>query len=258
MTDLRDDDWNQMLGSILGLKFCTHLNSTDILNRKQVEDSPPLLNHEDGSVTNTSQKAKETVTLSLLVPLVRIGGEPNHNSISATLHGYQLGLKGSSGKEMLNITLFLSLQTQLSKTESVSALDLDLPTPAEANPKSLVSCLRITAPAHLLPQTPTPPACLADNLEAVPPVKAIATDSYKQTSQYEPPCLSLRFTPDHNLTVNLTQEEKALARYHLMLVSVALLAVCCMMCLIGSLTCSRSWRHMENNLHSQKENLLRP
>ncbi|XP_017554893.1 transmembrane protein 248 isoform X1 [Pygocentrus nattereri] len=247
-------DWNQMLGSLASLKFCTHLNSTEILSGEQDEDSPRLLDHGDGSITNTSQKTKGVVHVSLLVPLVLIGDEPNPNSISATLLGSQLGLKGAAGKELLNVSLVLHQQTPFSKTESNTAPDLKLPTNAETQPRSSLFCVRITAPAHLLPQTPKPPVCPAnDNLE-MSTVRALARESYKQSS-HDAPCLSLEYTPDPKLTVLLTQEEKVLARYHLMLVSMVLLAICIIMCLTGTLVCSRSQWHRAND-HFKKKTLL--
>lgn len=52
----------------------------------------------------------------------------------------------------------------------------------------------------------------------------------------------------YHLTVSHSyQEEKALARYHLLLVSIVLLALCIMMCLFGTLTCSRSRRQLTND-----------
>lgn len=45
----------------------------------------------------------------------------------------------------------------------------------------------------------------------------------------------------------LYQDEKALARYHLLLVSIVLLALCIMMCLFGTLTCSKSRRHLASD-----------
>ncbi|XP_072528130.1 insulin-like growth factor-binding protein 3 receptor [Salminus brasiliensis] len=244
-------DWNQILGSLASLKFCTHVNSTELLRGKQEEESRLLVDHGEGSITNVSQDAREVVHVALLVPLVRSGDEPSHASISATLLGSQLGLYGDAGKELFNISLFL--QTQLSSTESNSS-----PTNAETKPESSTSCLRIAAPAHLLPPKPEPPVCPgSDNLEKdMPPVRTLAAESYGQSAPNAPPCLSLKFTPDPKLTVLLTKEEKALARYHLMLVSIVLLAVCSMMCLTGTLTCSRSRRHLANDLHCQKVTLL--
>ncbi|XP_076863246.1 transmembrane protein 248 isoform X2 [Brachyhypopomus gauderio] len=251
-------DWNQMLTSLASLTFCAQLNSTELLNARQEIDSPPLLDHADVANTNTSQKTMGVTRVSLLVPLVLLRDVRRQTSISATIFGSQLGLRGAAGKESLNISLFLHLQTQISHTESNSALVQTIPSNDDGKPGSSVSCLSITAPARFLPQTPSPPGCfVSDNLEKImPPVRTFAIESYKQSSHNTSPCLSLEYTPDPKLTVLLTQEEKDLARYNLMLVSFVLLALCGLMSTTGTLTCTRSHCHRASNLHFQKETLL--
>lgn len=86
-------DWNQMLGSLADLKFCTQLNDTDLLNKKPDINSPPLLVHADELIPNTQQKS-EIISLFLLVPVMHVGDDLDHSSITATLLGSQLGLKG--------------------------------------------------------------------------------------------------------------------------------------------------------------------
>ncbi|KAF4081465.1 hypothetical protein AMELA_G00161520 [Ameiurus melas] len=244
-------DWNQMLGSLADLKFCTQLNNTDLLNETPDMNSPRLLDHADELINNIQQKS-EIKSMFLLVPLMRVGDDFEHNSISATLLGSQLGLEGSAGKQSLNISLFLDVQTRVSPTDSEL---IRKPSNMQTKPQSYNSCLKITAPLNILPQTPTPPECSSNkNPENnISPISALAIESYKKISKARA-CLSLDFTPDPKLTVLLTQDEKALARYHLLLVSIVLLALCIMMCLFGTLTCSKSRRHLAND--PQKETLL--
>ncbi|XP_058264878.1 transmembrane protein 248 [Hemibagrus wyckioides] len=244
-------DWNQMLGSLANLKFCTQLNDSDVLNEKPDMNSPPLLTHADELINSTQHKS-EVISKLLLVPLMNVGDSLDHDSISATLLGSQLGLKGSAGKQTLNITLFLDIQTPISATDSAL---LQKPSNMQTKPQAYNSCLKITAPSHILPQTPSPPQCpFNKNQEnGISPVRALAVQSVKKSSN-TPSCLNLEFTPDPKLTVLLTQDEKILARYHLLLVSIALLALCLMMCLLGTLTCSRSGRHLSDD--PQKETLL--
>ncbi|XP_017341021.1 transmembrane protein 248 [Ictalurus punctatus] len=244
-------DWNQMLGSLADLKFCTQLNDTDLLNEKPDTNSPRLLDHADELINNIQQKS-EIKSMFLLVPLMHVGDDFEHSSISATLLGSQLGLEGSAGKQSLNISLFLDVQTRVSPADSEL---IQKPSNMQTKPQSYDSCLKITAPHNILPQTPTPPECPSNkNLENnISPVRAIAIESYKKISKAQA-CLSLDFTPDSKLTVLLTQDEKALARYHLLLVSIVLLALCIMMCLFGTLTCSKSRRHLASD--PQKETLL--
>ncbi|XP_026856795.1 transmembrane protein 248 isoform X2 [Electrophorus electricus] len=251
-------DWNQMLTSFASLMFCTQLNNTELLNGKQEINSPPLLDHADVEITNTSSKNMGVTNVALLVPLVHIRDIGKQSTISATLLGSQLGLRGAAGKELLNISLFLHLQTQISNADSNSDLVQTLSNNVDTKPGASMSCLRITAPAHVLPQTPSPPECsLHDHLEKImPPVRAFAIESYKQSSHNAAPCLSLEYTPDPKLTVLLTQEEKALARLHLMLASIMLLALCALMCTTGTLTCTRSCCLLASNLQIQKDTLL--
>lgn len=86
-------DWNQMLGSLANLKFCTQLSDTDLLNEQSDINSPPLLTHADELNSSTQQKS-EVISKLLLVPIMHTGHHLDHNSISATLLGSQLGLKG--------------------------------------------------------------------------------------------------------------------------------------------------------------------
>ncbi|XP_060770657.1 transmembrane protein 248 isoform X2 [Neoarius graeffei] len=244
-------DWNRMLVSLADWKFCTHLNDTDLLNFKPDMISPPLLDHADVLIKNTQQKSEDVITMFLLVPLIHVGDDLDHKNIRATLLGSQLDMKGSAGKQSLNISLFLDLQTCMSGTDSES---IQKPSNKQSKPPSSSSCLKITAPRYVLPHTPPPPQCPCNKkLENdMSPVRAHAVESY--TSSNSLPCLSLKFTPDPKLTVLLTQDEKALARYHLLLVSIVLLILCIMMCLFGTLTCSKSRRHLVND--PQKETLL--
>ncbi|XP_062858880.1 transmembrane protein 248 [Trichomycterus rosablanca] len=248
-------DWNQMLKSFSSLKFCTQFNDTELLNGKQDIISPPLLDHGHEFITNTSQKTTEVISVFMLAPLLCVGDYPTYNSISSTLLGSQLGLKGAAGKQTLNISLFLDQQTQKTSTDSESAQKM--PTDAKTKHQSMISCLKITAPRYILPQTPSPPECPAyEKLEKdASSARAVAIESNKPSSK-NAPCLSLEFTSDPKLTVLLTQEEKGLARHHLILVSIVLLTLCILICLSGSLTSTRSHYHPAIDL--QKETLLGP
>lgn len=82
-----------MLASLAKLKFCTQLNDSDLLNEKPDINSPPLLTHADELINSTQQK-REVISKLLLVPLMHVGDHLDHSSISATLLGSQLGLRG--------------------------------------------------------------------------------------------------------------------------------------------------------------------
>ncbi|XP_073688306.1 transmembrane protein 248-like [Garra rufa] len=225
-------DWNEVLGSIAGFKFCTHLNDTDA---PPEEDSPRMVEHSDRTNISTS-----SAHVSLLVPLAFIGDVPDNTVISATMLGSQLGMKGAAAKASVNISLLLHADVT------------DNRTPAGTQTSQSLTCLHFTALTHVLPQTPSPPECpVAENEgKSASPVRAVAVESYKHNS---PHCFSLEFTPDPHLTVLLTKDEKALCRYHLLLVSVVLLVICVLMSLCGTFS-SRSRLYQGTDL--QKDSLL--
>ncbi|KAG1957618.1 transmembrane protein [Pimephales promelas] len=222
-------DWNGVLGAIAGFQFCTHVNDTDAPLQ---EDSPRMVEHADTTNISTS-----TSHVSLLVPLVFTGDVPDETVISATMLGSQLGIKGAAAKASVNISLLLRT---------------DVPNNQTAGPRS---CLHFTALTHVLPHTPSPPECpVAEDVDknASPVRRTVAVESNKRNS---PHCFGLEFKSDPHLTVLLTKDEKALCRYHLLLVSVALLVVCILMSLCGSCS-SRSRSYQRSDL--QKESLLSP
>lgn len=235
--DIKDPDisvdWNRVLGSIAGFKFCTHLNDTDA---PLEEDSPRMVEHSDRTNISTS-----SAHVSLLVPLVFIGDVPDNTAISATMLGSQMGMKGAAAKASVNISLLLHTDITHSQT------------PAGTQSSRPLTCLHFTALTHVLPQTPSPPECpVTDNEDKIAsPVRAVAVEAYKHNS---PHCFSLEFTPDPHLTVLLTKDEKALCRYHLLLVSVALLVICVLMSLCGAFSSHSPRSYQGNDL--QKESLL--
>lgn len=228
-------DWNRVLGSVASFKFCTHLNDSDL---PLEEDSPPMVEHKDQ--TNISTR---TTHVSLLVPLVFTGDVPDEAGISVTVMGSQLGMKGAAAKELVNISLVLHTDVPNNQTHGG--------TPSART----LTCVHFTALTHVLPQAPTPPECPAveDGEKSPSPVRAVAVQSYKHN---HPQCFSLEYTPDPRLTVLLTKDEKALCRFHLLLVSAALLIICILMSLCGTFS-SRSPRLYQGN-DLQKESLLSP
>ncbi|KAI7812302.1 insulin-like growth factor-binding protein 3 receptor, partial [Triplophysa rosa] len=230
--DIKNPDislgWNQVLGSIAGFQFCTHLNDTDA---HLEEDSPRMVEHAHRITTNVSMS---TSHVSVLVPLVLMGNVPADSVVSATMLGSQLGVKGAPAKTSVNVSFHLHPDVPNNQTLGGT----------HTGP-SLI-CLQLTALTHVLPQTPSPPECsLTKNVdETTSLVRAVAIETYEHDS---PHCFSLGFTADPHLTVLLTQEEKAICRYHLLLVSVSLLVICVLMTLCG--TCSsKSHSYQANDL----------
>lgn len=224
-------DWNQVLGSIAGFSFCTHLNDTDA---HLEEDSPRMVEHADTITTNVSMN---TSHVSLLVPLVITGEIRSDSVISTTMLGSQLGMKGDAANTTVNITLHLHSGVSNNQT----------------GPQ--LTCLQLTALTHVLPQTLSPPECsLVENVDnSTSPVRAVAIETYKHDS---PHCFNMKFAEDPSLTFMLTQEEKAVCRYHLLLVSISLLVICILMSFCGTFSSSKSRSYQANDL--QKDTLLSP
>ncbi|KAJ8285603.1 hypothetical protein GJAV_G00028740 [Gymnothorax javanicus] len=240
-------DWNQILASIAGLKFCMLSNETDA----------PSLPMED--VTASPQYAKQKTTvgmslnfstassnLSLLVPLTLAvssqGQSPAY--LHAKLQGWELGLKGSTGKESLNLTLLFYSQPKADPTTNGTSVETG----------STFTCLRVTAPTYILPQTKRPPECPVIN-ERNSPMNAITTTWKKQKFLDPSECYSLKFTSDPSLTVMLSQEERALAGYHLIITSASLLFVCGVLCIHSCLPSPKS-QGCQDNGRDLKEPLI--
>ncbi|KAG7481081.1 hypothetical protein MATL_G00063000 [Megalops atlanticus] len=246
-------DWNQILASLASLKFCVFSNETDAeavsLDQEHVVASPPLVEHEtDGIPSNSSDVLLASTHLSLLVPLALT--ESSQGRSPASLHtmllGSELGLKGPAGKETLNLTLLFYSQPELTNSGSGGEI-----TPT-------ITCLRVTAPTYVLPQTPHPPACPVSEEQDSDhsPLRAVISEQRNPSPQHALECFSMDFTPNPSLTVMLSQEERDLAGHHLMLVSACLLSLCGVLCFFWSLSCSKSRRYHGNGLDLQKEPLI--
>ncbi|XP_051546042.1 transmembrane protein 248-like isoform X2 [Myxocyprinus asiaticus] len=243
-------DWNQVLGSVAGFKFCTNLNDTAQLE----EDSPRMVEHADRTAANVSMS---TTHVSFQVPLVLLGDVPAESIICATMLGSQLGMKGAAAKTSVNISLLLQTDVLNSNSKGVSGPNtLNTQTPARTQTRPMLTCLQITALTYVLPQTQLPPECsVAENVDmSTSPVRTVAVESFKHNS---PHCFSLQFTPDPHLTVMLTPDEKSMCSYHLLLVSITLLVLCVLMGLCGTFSSSKSPRSYHGN-DLLKESLLSP
>ncbi|MBN3310978.1 TM248 protein, partial [Amia calva] len=246
-------DWNKVLSSLASLHFCLPENGTDgqtePLDLGQTHGASPLVEHEtvDGRTANSSH-GTSSVRVSFLVQLAWDPQSLNQDrlSLQTTLWGRQLGFKGSAAKEALNLTLIIPAQSQLSSNGSGD------------QPAHIATCLTITGPTHVLPDTPHPPRCPieADSISEPPFLSAVLLAPTHNKPQHALECYSTVFTSDPSLTVMLLPEERALARHHLLLVSVCLLTLCGVLCFAGSLSSLKSRRHQNNGLDLQKEPLI--
>lgn len=216
-------DWNQFLESISNLLFCVPGNGS-----AEVELNPFPKKKSDS----------QSDSQFLLVPLVFSGGVRGETPrfLSTSLLGSQVGLKGAAEKEVFNMSLIFYSQKQTTD-------------------RGPVTCLKLWAPAVMLPKTPRPPDC--------PVRQGVASDHFNTraflSSKNVPPsfhCHKLEFTPDDSLTAYLSKEEKTLVGKHLLFVSATLLVICGLLCFGASLPCSRSRRYHGNELNLHKEPLL--
>ncbi|KAF7661976.1 hypothetical protein LDENG_00248950 [Lucifuga dentata] len=217
-------DWNQLLSSLSLFQLCIKANmSTDEL--VSPVPSPPMeQGNNTGPSLNPTKSLPSITHLHLKVPLAvttstseSLKGFGLHTTLAAS----QLGL---GGNESVNVTLHF-----LSENDTCT-------------------CLAISAPSHLLPQTLLPPDCPASEKIISP----IHVEVSKQQPSVLHTCYSLHAKHDPALTVMLTQEERHVAVRHLLEVSVCLLGVCLMLCLTANLTPSL-YRTHGSGLNLQSE-----
>ncbi|KAG9354469.1 hypothetical protein JZ751_001179 [Albula glossodonta] len=219
------------------------------MNAKHEAAAPSLVEHEtvDGIPSNTSNASFAFTHLSMLVPLALTDSSQGRSLVrlQTTLWGSELGLKGSAGNKSLNLTLLFYSQPGQTNSGSVQT-------------GSRITCLRVTAPSHILPQIPHPPVCpvIEDQDNDHSPLKIITSAQRNSNPKNALECYYMQFTPDHNLTVMLSQEEKDLAGQHLIMVSACLLSLCGVLCCFASLSCLKSRRYHGNGLDLQKDPLI--
>ncbi|KAL4646499.1 transmembrane protein 248-like isoform X2 [Arapaima gigas] len=232
-------DWNKILGALADLQLCVLHNETDReasgVTVQRVVSAPLLGEHE-----LADRVPANWTYLSLLVPLMLTGGTQGHNpaSFRTMLTGSHLGLKGPAGEEVLNVTIRF-----LTEHEGNSSLP------------GATTCLSLTAPAHILPQTCLPPVCPVseEQYSGQSTLSVVASKSYKMDPQE---CFHMEFSPDPRFTVMLSQVDRELAMHHLMIFSGSLLTLFVVLCFIGTLSCTKSRRYHGNGLDLQKDPLL--
>ncbi|XP_076006971.1 transmembrane protein 248 [Genypterus blacodes] len=219
-------DWNQLLSSLSRFHLCQKANmSTDEL----LSPVPAALMEEEmdtGSSLHSTKSLLLDSHLLLKVPLTVTTSSSRDSLKSFGLHttliSSQLGLGGND-----SVTMTLHFLTG----------------------NVTYTCLTISAPTHLLPQSIQPPECPASD-ENISPVHVEVSE---QQSSGSHACYSLHAQHDPTLTVMLTQEEQYVAVRHLLEVSVCLLGVCLMLFVTISLTPSLMRRPHDEGLTLQSE-----
>ncbi|XP_047447497.1 transmembrane protein 248 [Mugil cephalus] len=220
-------DWNLLLSSLSQFQLCVKENATS----SELVSSVPLTLIEQGNDRKTSVNSPTSPSsithFHLQVPLAVIGSSPSGSLKNLSLHtalsASQLRLEG---QEMVNMTLLPGNSTH--------------------------TCLTISAPKHLLPESLLPPVCNASGND----ISSIHVEATNQLPTASQTCYSLHWKNDPSLTVMLTLEEQRVAVRHLLEVSVCLLAVCFILFLAASLTQSLTRRYHWNGLDLQNEPLI--
>lgn len=215
--------------SLSRFHLCMTANATSTVSTPAIEQRT-----SETLSANFSKGPLSLTKLYLKVPLKVTHGSAGQSLIDmglhTTLNANQLGL---IGYEAVNMTVHLLSQGQNTG-------------------KNTLTCLSISAPTQILPVTPLPPACPANenmlsHIQVVPKI---------QLSTGSKACYSLQSTYDPTLTEMLTKEQLGVAGRHLLEVSVCLLALCILLCLSVILTRSLTCRNHGNGLDVHREPLL--
>uniref|UniRef100_A0A8C7ZCY0 TMEM248/TMEM219 domain-containing protein n=2 Tax=Oryzias sinensis TaxID=183150 RepID=A0A8C7ZCY0_9TELE len=200
-------NWNNLFFSLSQLYLCVKANSSSFLDRSSIPSPLEQKKDQATSVTNSSNSLSVTLE-NLRVPLVittsLTSNQLKEFSLSTVLSARELHL---GDEETANVTIQITSGVNKS------------------------TCLTISAPAHLLPMSLSPPKCpaLEKNIKTT---YVVASNQLPTASQT---CFSLDSKDDPTLVIMLTKEEQSVAVRHLLEVSVCLLGVCLILCIAASL-----------------------
>lgn len=222
-------DWNHFLSSFARHQLCEMTNVTT-----NEPDSSSLNGQktDETSLESSSKNPAPVTEYSLLVPLALV-----HYPDRQTLKGLELH------------TSLLASQLGLSGDETV-IVGLQFFNSAD---EKTFTCLTISAPEHILPQTPPPRDC-PTNERMISPVHVVAMNTESRSPKASHFCYNLESIYDPSLTVMLTQDQQAVAGQHLQQVSVFLLGLCVLLCL--SATFFHTRRHQGTGLDLHREPLI--
>ncbi|XP_078410492.1 transmembrane protein 248-like [Cetorhinus maximus] len=249
--------WNAVLQSLSKLEFC--LSENESLWQTNTEPlpsghgsirrrpDPEPLAHTTTRQPSTTVAYTKGVPVSLLVPMTfdlkeplkRFSGDITH--LQAVVVGNLLGLEDSKAKEVINIMLTSPWPPEhyLSQINST-------------NTKNPLSCIRMTAAAHVLPQARYFPSCNLENLTDV-----LYQITLAQSSENTPPqshtsaqCYKAQYKPEPKFTIVLSKEDRILCSQHLLKASyILLLLAFIIFCLSVACGMRKRLRHKTINLH---------
>ncbi|XP_067862096.1 transmembrane protein 248-like isoform X2 [Heptranchias perlo] len=203
--------WNTVLQSLSKLEFC--LSENESLRQSNTGPLPEVGRGSvrrrpdpDPSAHTTTQQPLATagipVNVSLLVPMSFDSKEPlkrfysNITRLQAVVVGNLLGLEESKAKEMINIMLTSPWPPEhyLSQINST-------------NTKSPLTCITMSAAAHVLPQARYFPSCTLENLTDASLYQATLAESSEKTSQdlTSAQCYKAQYKPEPKFSIVLSK-----------------------------------------------------
>ncbi|XP_069788883.1 transmembrane protein 248-like isoform X2 [Narcine bancroftii] len=250
--------WNTVLQSLSKLKFCPTKNESS-------EALPALVGH--GSIRRrpdpdplahiTTRQPLTTIvstpgvpdTFSLLVPMAFDIKDPVkrlYNKVTylhADVTGHLLGLGDSKAKELINIML-----------TSPWLPEHDLSQENSTDARRYLSCITMTAAAHVLPQARYLPSCNLENLtDSSLYLTTLAENSGKAFSQghsQNVQCYIAQFKSEPKFTILLSKEDRILCSQHLLNSSYILIPLAFVIfCVSVVAEMRKQLRHKAINLH---------
>ncbi|XP_072921904.1 transmembrane protein 248-like isoform X2 [Hemitrygon akajei] len=248
--------WNIVLQSLSKLKFCQSKNkSLEALpalvrhgSIRRRPDPDPLAHTTTGQPSTVVSTPSAPVSVSLLVPMSFDLKEPykrfysNVTFLQAVVTGSLLGLRDSKAKELINIMLM----SQWTPEHYLSQVN-------STNTENHLSCITMTAAAHVLPQERYFPSCNLENLTDTSLYQiTLAESSEKASSQSHTsvPCYVAQYKPEPNFTILLLEEDRILCSRHLLNASYILILLAVVIFFV-SVACGmrKKPRHKATNLY---------
>ncbi|GCC26152.1 hypothetical protein chiPu_0004566 [Chiloscyllium punctatum] len=256
--------WNTVLQSLSKLEFCLSQNEslwqtrTEPLSfgrgsvRRRPDPDPLVHTTTRQPVTTIAFTRDLPESVSLLLPITFDSNEPlkrfssDITRLHAVVDGNLLGLEDSKAKEVINIMLVSPWPPEHNLSQINSSNNM--------NP---LTCITMSAPAHVLPQARYLPSCKLENITALLYQNTLAKISEKMPSQSHTSaqCYKAQDKPEHKFPIVLSKEDRILCSQHLLKSSfILLLLALVIFCLCVACGLRKKKRHKTMNL--RKAHLL--
>ncbi|XP_067420020.1 insulin-like growth factor-binding protein 3 receptor [Emydura macquarii macquarii] len=181
-------DWNSLLESLSRQSFCAD-------NRTWRGPTAPAPT-SGAAPPSPGAPLALSVLVGLTFDLPR-GAQPNATRLALTLRGHQLGLGGADAQQPIRLVAIT-------------------PWPWPPGPTTPGTCLSLTGPPSLMPQTRAPPRCIVGDLNA-------------QLQEDLASCYQPHYQPDPSLASMLTPDDRRLCSQRLLLAGVTVLCLCALL-----------------------------